>query len=168
LQIIRDARGVRMFSRNRVDWCDRLPDIADEVDALDVNDLIIDAELVGDDGFYSLHTAIKRRQVTAVAFDLMHLDGVDLRGRILEERRQKLADLLAAAGDCLQISEVFTDGVKLFQAAEGHRYEGIISKRRGSIYRSGRCLDWLKVRTKSWHAANKDRYKLFRRRRSLR
>jgi bifunctional non-homologous end joining protein LigD len=168
LQIIRDANGVRIFSRKRVDWCDRLPDIADAVAALKANDVIIDAALVGDGGFYSLHSAIKRRQVSAIAFDVMHLDGMDLRGRILEERKQKLADLLAGAADCLQIAEVFTDGVRLLQAAEDQRFEGIVSKRRGSLYRSGRCLDWLEVKTKSWSAANKNRHKLFQRRRSLR
>jgi bifunctional non-homologous end joining protein LigD len=168
LQIIRDVRGVRIYSRNRVDWCDRLPDIAEAVAALDAKEVILDAELVSDGGFYSLHTAIKRRQVSAIAFDVMHLDGVDLRGRFLQERKEKLADLLAKTGDCLQVAELFTDGVKLLKAAEEHRFEGIVSKRRGSIYRSGRCLDWHKVKTKSWTAANKDRHKRFQRRRSSR
>jgi bifunctional non-homologous end joining protein LigD len=58
-------------------------------------------------------------------------------------------------------SETFMDGLALLRAAEEHRFEGVVSKRRDAPYRSGECRDWLKVKTEAWREANRERWRLF-------
>ena len=52
---------------------------------------------------------------------------------------------------------------KLLASAEHMLLEGIVSKRRNSVYRSGECRDWVKIKTESWRAANRERWRLFER-----
>ena len=81
------------------------------------------------------------------AFDLIHLDGKDLRERPLIERRAALKDLLRRSESPLQFSEEFTgDPAAFFQACAEHRLEGMISKLATSRYRSGRSKTWLKTK----------------------
>ena len=81
------------------------------------------------------------------AFDLLHLDGEDLRDRPLIERRSALKDLLQRSESSLQFSEEFTgDPEAFFQACANHRLEGMISKLATSRYRSGRSKTWLKCK----------------------
>jgi ATP-dependent DNA ligase len=65
--------------------------------------------------------------------------------------------------DCLAVgfSDVFEDGAKLLAPADRHQLEGVVSKRRDALYRSGECRDWLKVKTASWREANRERWRLF-------
>jgi hypothetical protein len=73
---------------------------------------------------------------------------LDLRRLPLEARRERLADLLADAGPALRISEHLDgDGAVIFEHACRLGLEGVIAKRKGSAYRSGRCGSWLKVKT---------------------
>ena len=58
-------------------------------------------------------------------------------------------------------SKAFDDGLALLLAVEKHRLEGVVSKRRGSAYRSGDCRDWRKVKTATWREANRERWRLF-------
>jgi ATP-dependent DNA ligase len=53
--------------------------------------------------------------------------------------------------------------VKLLASAERMLLEGIVSKRRNSVYRSGECRDWVKIKTERWRAANRERWRLFER-----
>jgi hypothetical protein len=97
-----------------------------------------------------------------VAFDLLELDGKDLRGEPLERRRQKLADLLERSGiACMCFSEAFNDGSALLKACAGLGLEGIVSKRRDAPYRAGKRPEWVKVKTAEWREANQERWKLF-------
>lgn len=82
------------------------------------------------------------------AFDLLHLDGKDLTGEPLEVRRAKLRGLIdQAPGTRIVMSEEFEgDGSAFFAAADRHGLEGIVSKRKGSRYRSGATRDWLKIK----------------------
>jgi ATP-dependent DNA ligase len=57
--------------------------------------------------------------------------------------------------------EAFDDGQALLTAAERHGLEGVVSKRRCSLYRSGECRDWHKIKTQAWRDANRERWKLF-------
>jgi ATP-dependent DNA ligase len=57
--------------------------------------------------------------------------------------------------------ETFDDGPALFAAAERHKLEGIVSKRRDAPYRSGECRDWVKIKTAAWREANRGRWELF-------
>jgi ATP-dependent DNA ligase len=124
--------------------------------ALPCRSAIIDGELVVQDengvsDFDSLRHAMAREphRLCYFAFDLLHLDGTDLRRRPIEERRAKLEALLGPNDpDCpIQFSEaVQGSGAAVFAAAERMQLEGIVSKRVGTAYRSGRSPDWLKTK----------------------
>jgi bifunctional non-homologous end joining protein LigD len=78
------------------------------------------------------------------------------------QRKAMLADVLASAdGEHLQFSGDFDDPVKLLGTCHKMGLEGIVSKRRDSAYRSGPTRDWLKIKTATWRAANRDRGELF-------
>ena len=82
------------------------------------------------------------------AFDLLELDGDDLRREPLEVRKATLAPVLAKAGMGLRLNEhlEYDDGEVVFRHACELGLEGIVSKRLGSRYRSGRSPDWLKMK----------------------
>ena len=95
-------------------------------------------------------------------FDLLHLNGVRITPLALAERKAQLADLVAIVGDKhLQFSGDFSDPLALLQTCRKMNLEGIVSKRRKSAYRSGPTRDWLKIKTASWRAANRERWELF-------
>ena len=104
----------------------------------------------GASDFEGLQHALKHRPHSLIfyAFDLLHLDGNDLRALPLIERRAKLKDLICEDGTGpLQFSEEFIgDGAALFRACAKHQLEGIVSKRSSSRYRSGRSRSWLKTK----------------------
>ena len=83
------------------------------------------------------------------AFDLLYLDGVDIRGAPLIDRKGSLQSLLLKAGDVaprILYSEHFDDGADLYARACEMNLEGIVSKRADAPYRSGRNEQWLKVK----------------------
>lgn len=81
-------------------------------------------------------------------FDLLFLDGEDLRPLPIEVRRERLTELLANHGRAMiSFSEHSdADGTALFAAACRMNLEGIVVKRKGSRYKSGRCRRWLKIK----------------------
>ena len=94
--------------------------------------------------------ALRGRGLVFVAFDLMFLDGKDLRALPIEERRAELRRLIPRSPKSrLQFSEAIAGGGRdVFACAESMGLEGIVSKRLGSHYRSGRVDTWRKVQ--SW------------------
>ena len=91
-------------------------------------------------------------------FDLLSIDGARITPLPLHQRKAMLAKLVAAVGDeHLQFSGAFSDPIKLLATCQRMNLEGIVSKRRNSAYRSGPTRDWLKIKTASWRAANRDR-----------
>ncbi len=145
----KDADRVRLWTRYGTDFTGRLPAIADAVRALPVDNALIDGEAVvfrpdGHSDFAALRTKAGGEQAALVAFDLLNLDGEDLRQRPLEERREALARLVAGV-DGIRFSEaVATEGATVFAHACKLGLEGIVSKRAGSRYRSGPSRNWLK------------------------
>jgi bifunctional non-homologous end joining protein LigD len=96
-------------------------------------------------------------------FDLLTLNGRDLRSEALKQRKAKLEVLLRTTEDTtLPLSHTFADGEKLLHAAAQQGLEGIVSKRRAGIYLPG-ASDWIKVKTTEWREANRERYKMFER-----
>jgi bifunctional non-homologous end joining protein LigD len=129
---------------------------------------IIDGEIVACDAagmpdFWRLF--LRSRQPAALhiwAFDLLALDGKDLRKWSLEARQRRLQALVSRfACPVLLASEAFNDGDALLRVAEKHGLEGVVSKRRDAPYRSGECRDWRKVKTAAWREANRERWRLF-------
>jgi bifunctional non-homologous end joining protein LigD len=122
---------------------------------------VVACDETGAPDFYSLllHRA---SGVCVWCFDLLAFDVEDLREKSLDERKELLASLLSAAGnERLKLSESFDDGVKLLEAAGQMRLEGIVSKKRSAPYVGGANCGWIKVKTREWREANKERYKLF-------
>ena len=153
LAIVEDGR-VRLWSRNQLDWTGKVPDIRAAVDALRLKDAILDGELIAGTGsredFNTLQKTLSGARAGTlgyVLFDLLHVDGVDLRQVPLEARKSLLADVLSNPPTHLAFStHVAGEGVDAFEAAVANGFEGIISKRRDSPYRSGRGDDWRKTK----------------------
>lgn len=159
----------RLYSRNGNDLTPRFRSIAAALQALPARDAVIDAEAVAcdADGMPDFRAIMARRPRTLCAwcFDLLWLDGEDLRTLPLEARRARLEELLAGASDTLRFSEAFADPVALLTECQRLRLEGIVSKRRDQPYRSGPNPGWVKVKSASWRAENRERWKLFEKRR---
>jgi bifunctional non-homologous end joining protein LigD len=97
-------------------------------------------------------------------FDLLHLDGRDLRDKPLGMRRAALhAFFDGYRGMRLRESESFDDATALLAACERRGLEGIVCKRLDAPYRSGRSTSWLKIKSAAWRARNPERYKFFER-----
>jgi bifunctional non-homologous end joining protein LigD len=104
----------------------------------------------GPDGvavFDALHRRHKATDALLYAFDLLELDGEDLRPRPLGERKARLAKLLARKPIAIVFNEhTDEDGATVFRHACKLGFEGIVSKRLGAPYRSGPSRDWIKVK----------------------
>ncbi|WP_406858649.1 hypothetical protein [Alsobacter sp. KACC 23698] len=140
----------RLWSRNALNWTGRHPRIATGLLSLPCGSCVIDGEAVvqlpdGRDDFHALRSAAGGRHAILMAFDLLELDGRDLRPLPLDERRAELQRLLAAPVDGIAFVDAMAEqGEALFRHACALGLEGIISKRRDSPYRSGRSPTWLK------------------------
>jgi bifunctional non-homologous end joining protein LigD len=150
---LRQNRRVRIVSRNGVDWTGKLPALRDALLALPCRDCIVDGELVAyDDAGHSRFDLLQQRfgeggELRAAVFDLLHLDGSDLRGEAQDTRKAALQKLLKGAPLPLQLSETMLgDGPAAAAAACRLGLEGIVSKSRLAPYREGRGGAWLKVK----------------------
>jgi bifunctional non-homologous end joining protein LigD len=104
---------------------------------------------VGPDGIPSFdRLSYWRRDASVIlfAFDLVELNGEDLRRTPIEQRKTALAKLLSRAGPRIRLNEHLEheDGALVFEHACKLGLEGIVSKRKGSPYSSGRSPHWLK------------------------
>ena len=133
----RDAKGVRLFTRNGYDFTPRFPKIVDAVASLPVRSCVVDGEaVVVDERGLSVFDALRYRlgdhAAVLCAFDLIELDGEDTRGERLENRKRALADLLRGTDDGIAFNKHFDgDGAIVFRHACALGCEGIVSKRLG-------------------------------------
>jgi bifunctional non-homologous end joining protein LigD len=138
-------------TRRGFDWTDRYPAIATAAAKLRSGSLTIDggAAICGPDGV-AVFDAFHRRQATDAmlyAFDLLELDGANLRPLPLSDRKAKLARLLARKPAGIVLNEhTDEDGATVFRHACKLGFEGIVSKRLSAPYRSGPSRDWIKVK----------------------
>jgi bifunctional non-homologous end joining protein LigD len=152
----REGDRVRIFSRRGHDWTDRVPLIAKALADLCVRSVTIDGEGVvcrrdGVSDFEMLREAVGRKGSRApflYAFDVLELDGQDLRREPWENRRAVPAKLLHKAKRGIELCEHVdvVDGPTLFRHACVMGLEGIVAKRRDGPYRSGRSADWIKIK----------------------
>lgn len=154
-QVIKDQDGIRLLTKRGYDWTARYRFLAEEAGAIEADDFIIDGEtiMVNDAGlsdFHALQAAVSRRQPSPdlylVAFDLLYLNGHDLRDMPLEDRRDILQDMIPAGGR-IQFSETLPGtGAAAYHLVDQAGLEGIVSKRKGSLYRSGPTMNWRKIK----------------------
>jgi bifunctional non-homologous end joining protein LigD len=158
----RDAKGVRLFTRNGYDFTARFPKIVDAVASLSVRSCVVDGEaIVVDERGLSVFDALRFRlcdhAAVLCAFDLIELDGEDLRWVRLEDRKQTLGDLIRGIDDGIAFNKHFDgDGEIIFRHACSLGCEGIVSKRLGSAYRSGRVNHWLKIKNPAAPAVRRE------------
>ena len=144
----------RVFTRNGHDWSGRFGQLIPALTKLDCENALIDGEIVvmdkaGRTHFGALQDAIAEGKsgMRYYLFDLLELDGEDLRKRPLSERKQALKALFDNSGKSAAL--LYSDHVKgsgstMFDRACDLELEGIISKRADAPYRSGRTKNWLK------------------------
>ncbi|RWO08255.1 RNA ligase family protein [Mesorhizobium sp.] len=161
-QIILDWAGARALTRTGIDWSKRYWPIVAAAEKLKAKSFILDGEMIAPDAdgrpnFHEMHSrmAWNAELLAFVAFDIMHLDGKDLRPLPAIERKAILWDLVKPAEGIIQYSQhVEGGGADFYKAVERMGLEGMVSKRRGSMYRSGESEAWLKI--KCWELGNFD------------
>ena len=149
-----DSGEVQLLTRTGLDWTSKYPAIAEALAELPVTTAYLDGELCGvlSDGrtaFSIVQNAADTRSSVSLVFflfDLLFLDGADLRSLPLIERKDRLRDLLADAPSCLQFADhQIGRGPAFHRLACEHGLEGIVSKRVNAPYEPGR-RSWLKVK----------------------
>ena len=132
------------------------------VGKLPVSSCLIDGEaIVCDENGLAVFELIRRHGALAsavhCAFDLLELDGRDLRREPIEKRKALLAKLLRGSHLSIVLNEHFEeDGATVYRAACQLGCEGIVSKRFGSRYRSGRSPHWVKVKNPAAPAVKRE------------
>lgn len=142
----------RLYTRNRKDWTHKYPAIAAAIEDLGVQDAVLDGELVAIDkdgrtDFSLLSDAPEDPAIPLILylFDLPNLDGADMAGLPLIERKARLKMLLEDPPEGLSYSShIEGDGDDVITSACKMNLEGVISKRADSVYRSGRSRTWIK------------------------
>src|SRR5690606_17130056 len=150
---IQDAQ-VRLWSRNALEWTDRLPDIRAAIEALGLRSGALDGELLAGKGtredFNLLQSTLsgeRQGRLALALFDLLHVDGVDISAAPLLARKSLLEELLAGAPPQLAYSShIEGDGEAAYRLADEGGFEGIISKRGDRPYHGGRGDDWRKTK----------------------
>jgi len=147
---------IRLLSRNGKDWTDRFAPIAAQVKKIKAKSALLDGEVCavdakGRSSFEALQNALSgsgAANLVYFVFDLPYLDGCDLRGAALSERKRLLQPLLTQAGLPLQYSpDVRGSGSEVYRQACEMSLEGIVSKRADSTYATGlRTRSWVKVK----------------------
>ncbi len=148
-----NAGTVRIYSRNRKEWTADFPIVARALADLPIESAWIDGEVVSMDakgrfGFQALQQALSTGtgEVVYYAFDLLYLNGYDLRGVTLQERKTVLKRLVPAAGTIRYSDDFAVSGAEFFAHVCKLGLEGMISKRVDSTYQGTRAATWLKVK----------------------
>jgi bifunctional non-homologous end joining protein LigD len=152
------AKGhVRLLTRTGLDWTDRFGSVAKAFAGIAADTALIDGEIVSEDengrsDFSALQADLKAGRTDRLvyyAFDLLHLDGRDLRDLPLRDRKATLDALLQRSkrDDRIRLSEHFAaDGAVVFAHACRLKLEGVVSKMADAPYRSGRGQAWIKAK----------------------
>ena len=144
----------QLFTKGGHDWTPRMPAIRDALTDLGRN-VVLDGEavIIGQDGiadFFALHGALARKSAPDaifLAFDVLWIDGDDVRDRPLSDRVVMLEELLSEPEAAIQlVGAVDGSGATILRQACGMGLEGIVAKRMDRPYRSGDREEWIKVR----------------------
>jgi len=145
---------VRLVSRNGRDLTPRFPELVKAVSRLKPRAFILDGEVaVYDRAFISRFEWLRRRPTDQLAtlpvymvFDLLELDGRDLRKEPLKVRRRLLERFIGGHGMIFAVRRLSRNGLKAWEKAVARGFEGLVAKNPESRYVPGRTLAWLKVK----------------------
>jgi bifunctional non-homologous end joining protein LigD len=149
--------GITVYSRTGLDWTSQFSSIAAAAPHLKADSAVIDGEAVvygeaGVSDFQQLRRKLgprKSKRVRYHAFDLLYLDGYDLRDVAYIERKRLLERLLQGAPETfVYVEHIQADGDAVFEQACKLGVEGVVGKRADSSYRSGRQESWIKLKCK--------------------
>jgi bifunctional non-homologous end joining protein LigD len=161
-----EENGLRIFSRSGKRCDQQYPELSVLPRHVKASQAILDGEIAvlddkGRSSFSLIQPRISVTDANSVAhlsrsapvnlflFDLLYLDGYDLRGVPLEERKRLLSEIVTPS-DRILVSDFFTvDGDAMLEAARNNGLEGIVAKARGSKYEGRRSRDWVKVKVVS-------------------
>jgi bifunctional non-homologous end joining protein LigD len=157
LLVKKHGDAVRIYTRRGADWTQRFPAIVHAARSIKAFSFYLDGEGVvcRDDGlpvFELLHSKANDERCLLYAFDIIELDGVDVRRLALVERKARLRKLLARRKSGI-VYNLDGDGATIYAHACKLGFEGIVSKRRDFAYSSGRSKGWLKVKNPKAPAA---------------
>jgi bifunctional non-homologous end joining protein LigD len=149
-----DRGEVRLLSRRGKDWTEAFPEVCAAARKLGAERALLDGEVAvvlpdGRTSFQALQNFFggQRAGLCYFAFDLLHLDGVDLTSLPLEERKRALEGLIGTSPGLIRYSgHVIGDGAAFFAKACGMGLEGIVSKQRALPYQGGRTMSWVKTK----------------------
>ncbi len=147
-----DKGKLSLVSRNGLDLLKQFPDMAGLADAFESVPIVVDGEVVsldskGRSDFQRLQEyAQQGHDLTYSAFDLIYADGRDQRKVPLEERKTLLERLIRDDESVLYSKHVVGKGKALFEQAKRNNLEGIIGKKRESVYVERRTRDWVKIK----------------------
>jgi bifunctional non-homologous end joining protein LigD len=159
IQIHKSDAGVRCFTRRGYDWAKRFPSLVVAAGQLQEHNVVLDGEVVvvtekGDTDYNALESYVSSKRADRdehnlqfCAFDLLYLEGLDMRDVPLIERKKVLKELLSQLDKSpITYSEhLEEDGPAVFRGACDLEWEGIVSKLKDGRYRSGRNMAWTKV-----------------------
>jgi len=168
LQAVKHCKEIALYSRHGRPFTQRFPSVAEAIARLPCRSATLDGELVLADSvgidFHGLRGARRGQDISFWAFDLLELDGKDLRDLPLTARKAHLSKLFRKVkGTDIGMVPSFDDGQALLIACMDKGIEGVVSKKRDAPYRSGSRPEWVKVKSPGWRAANQDRGEMLRR-----
>jgi len=155
IEALIDRGAVSLHSRTKVDWTERSSGIAEALKELPVRQAIIDGEAIvlGKTGLPDFQALLRKNSISDAgrlqywAFDLLYLNGFDLRNAPYVERKRLLQDLLVDTPEnIVYVEGLGGDGEQIFRHACRMGLEGVVAKRPDAPYRSGRQESWIKLK----------------------
>jgi bifunctional non-homologous end joining protein LigD len=156
IAVIDSAGNARLWSRNRLPLEQKFPTIRDAINELKLRSTILDGEIVALDAGgiprFQLLQQWQKRPIAPVIyflFDLLWSDGRDLTGKTVPQRRERLPEIVNPVPGIQVGGYIDNRGIDLFRLAKEKGLEGVIAKRKTSIYQPGkRSPDWLKIKAR--------------------
>jgi len=146
----RSVDGIRLVTKQGSDFSDRYSQVVAAIEKLKVKSIVIDGEVMCFTGaaqdFDKLWARKHDHEARLCAFDLLELDGMDLRSLPLLERKKRLFKVIRRSVGIEFVEHLTGEGPRIFEHACGLGYEGIVSKRIDMGYRAGETKIWLKTK----------------------
>lgn len=163
----RHLSRVTLTSRNGLDHTHRFPELVKAIAYLGAESIVLDGEIAVFDRqlvsrFEWLRAQPKEDVSTPpmyMVFDLLELDGHDLRPRPLRERRQALEHLVSGQRLILPARRLAPNGLEAWEQVQRANYEGMVAKDPESAYKPGRTLSWLKVKQREYRKLERGFYR---------